>query len=149
MSDFIYTKVTFGGESIEVKTSKSTPDAQHEHTVAYFAALNELRHREAERVRPINDNAADGLDKPIKIYSRENPAGLTTGSDYMGNKRNWRPALPLQRWTAPKPNSDKQAAIAAAKIPAKVAAGKYVPVVWGGWPEKTDVTREMFMEEVN
>lgn len=132
MSDFIYTKITYAGDSIEIMTPKHRPDAQHEHTLAYFAAYNELRKREADRVRPINDYIADMLEKPVKMYSRENPAGLTTGSSYTGDKRLWRPAMPVQWWSAPKPLSDRQAAANAAKIPAKAKDGKYAPKIATG-----------------
>lgn len=149
MSDFIYSKVTFAGESIEIMTPKHRPDAQHEHTLAYFEAFNDLRRHEADRVESFNDDAAETLRVPWKIYSRENPSGLTRGSKYMGNQRLWRPTLPIKMWKAPKSVTDKQAAINAAKIPEKIAAGEYVPVVHGGWPSRTEVTREMFMEEVD
>lgn len=127
MSDFIYSKVTFGGESIEIMTPKHRPDAQHEHTLAYFAAFNELREREADRIQEINSYIADQLREPWKPYSRENPGGLTVGSSYTGDKRLWRPAMPVQYWSAPKPLSDRQAAVQASKIEAKAKAGKYAP----------------------
>lgn len=127
LSQNIYSKISFAGDSIEIITPKSTPDAQHVHTVAYVAALNELRHREADRVREINDYAADQLDTPVKIHSRENPAGLIRGSKYRGTDRIWRPALPLVRWEAPKPPSDKQSRANAIKLQAKTESGKYLP----------------------
>lgn len=127
MSDFLYSKITYAGESMEIMTPKHRPDAQHEHTLAYFAGFNELRRREADRVESSNDYAAEKLREPWKIYSRENPGGLTTGSDYKGDKRVWRPAMPVQMWSAPKPLSDRQAHANAVKIEAKAKAGKYTP----------------------
>lgn len=119
MSDFIYSKVTFAGDSIEIMTPKHRPDAQHEHTLAYFEAFNELRRREADRVQEINSHVADQLRIPWKIYSRENPGGIRTGSKYRGDQRNWHPALPVKMWTAPKPLTDKQARANALKIGSK------------------------------
>lgn len=127
MSDFIYSKVTYAGDSIEIMTPKHRPDAQHEHTLAYFEAFNELRRREADRVESINDYVAEQLRVPWKIYSRVNPAGLTLGSSYTGDRRLWRPALPVQWWSAPKSLSDKQALAAARRIEEKARAGKYAP----------------------
>lgn len=127
MSDFIYSKVTMFGQSIEIMTPKHADDAQHRHTIAYFEAFNELRRREADRVQEINDYAAENLRKPWKIHSRENPGGLTIGSSYMGNKRNWRPALPVQWWSPLKPPTDKQARLNADKVIKNAADGKYLP----------------------
>jgi hypothetical protein len=146
MSDFIYSKITFGGESIEIMTPKHRPDAQHEHTVAYFAAYNELRHREADKVRPINDYIADMLDKPVELYSRENPAGLTVGSTYTGDKRLWRPAMPVKYWSAPKPLSDRQAAANAARIEGKAKAGKYAPKAAYPNPEQDAAFEDVLFE---
>lgn len=148
MSDFIYTKITYAGDSIEIMTPKHRPDAQHEHTLAYFAAYNELRKREADRVRPSNDYAADLLEKPIEMYSRENPARLTRGSAYMGNQRLWRPVMPVQYWNAPKPLSDRQAAANAVKIEGKAKAGKYTPNAIDPNPEQTPAFEEVTFEEI-
>lgn len=127
MSDFIYSKITFHGESMEIMTPKNVDDAQHRHTLAYFAGFNELREREAKRVESINSYAAEQLRKPWKIYSRENPGGLTTGSSYMGDKRNWHPALPVVWWSPPKPLKGKSLANKVDSIMKKVAAGEYKP----------------------
>lgn len=148
MSDFIYSKVTFGGESIEIMTPKHRPDAQHEHTVAYFEAFNDLRRREADRVQEINPYIADQLRVPWKIYSRENPGGITVGSTYTGDKRNWRPALPLKPWTAPKPLSAKAAAVKRAKITADAKAGKYQPKAVYPNPDQDAAFEEITFEEI-
>jgi hypothetical protein len=126
MSDFIYSKVTFAGDSIEIMTPKHRPDAQHEHTLAYFEAFNELRRREADRVQEINSYVAGKLREPWKIHSRENPGGITTGSKYRGDQRLWHPTLPLQMWTAPKPLTDKQARAKALKIGSKSHQGDFI-----------------------
>lgn len=140
MSDFIYTKITAFGNSIEIKTPKNLPDAQHVHTLAYFAAYSELRHREADRVRSFNAYVADLLDKPIKIYSRENPAGLTLGSSYTGDKRNWRPALPIERWKPVK------ARLVPGKILSNAASHAYVPKTDWNPPSARRTPREAFTE---
>jgi len=146
MSDFLYTKITAFGQSIEIMTPKNRPDAQHEHTVAYFAAYTQLREREADRVQEINSYIADQLRKPVKPYSRENPAGLTVGSSYTGDKRLWRPALPVEYWKAPQPLSAKQAASKRAKILARAAAGDYAPK--NAYGDHREAFTELTFEEV-
>jgi hypothetical protein len=138
MSDFLYTKLRVFGREVEIMTPKHRPDAQWEHTLAFYAAYNELRQREADALQKINSYAADMLRKPVKVGSRENPARLTRGSKYLHNEKLWRPALPLDRWHAPKPNSDRQARLAALKISGKDYAPDSV-----GW-KNDGVTRVMF-----
>jgi hypothetical protein len=106
MSSDIVTTVSAYGDSIEIRTPKDEVDAQHQHTLKFFAAYNELRRREADR--QYNDWSRQQF-APVAMHSRENPAGLFTGSDYKGDKRMWRPVLPLATWSAPKPLSDRDA----------------------------------------
>lgn len=149
MSDFIYSKITVFGQSIEIMTPKHRPDAQHEHTLAYFAAYNELRAREADR------RAADGtyseeyniapLRKPVKIYSRVNPSGLRQSPGW-GTSTPWRPALPVDWWHAPKPASDRQARKNADMVKTKIASGTYVPRSDWSTPGAQRTPREAFTE---
>lgn len=138
MTDMIWSRVQAFGDSIVIETPKDAPDAQHVHTVKFFAAINELRRREADRVHDFNEWAAEHLYKPLEIYSRENPGGLIRGSKYLGNERIWRPVLPFQRWKAPKPLNDKDARIKAQKIRDK----DYAPRSPGTMP--TEATPDKF-----
>lgn len=147
MSDFIYSRVSMFGDSIEIMTPKHVDDAQHRHTIAYFEAFNELRRREADRVQKFNSYVADKLREPRKIYSRENPGGLLVGSKYTKDERVWRPALPLVHWSPPKPLTDKQARAKADVVIKNAASGKYVPKSWYFQGQHNEAFKNVTFEE--
>lgn len=133
----LHTKVCAFGQCTEITTPADAPDAQKIHTARMIKAMTELRRREADR------RAADGTyDHEYSIaplIEPWKPEPLKTGNKYDRTEQAWRPALPVDWWKAPRPVTDKQAKINAAKIPGR----DYVPRS-SGWGSGTKVTRDMF-----
>lgn len=139
MSDFLYTKIRMFGQEKEIMTPKHLPDAQWRHNLAYLAAYNDLRAQEADRREAdgtySREYHIDPLREALKIGKPDNPFRYKIGSRYENNERLWHPAMPVDWWHAPKPNSDRQALKAARTI-----AGKdYAPKVddWIMWKRST------------
>ena len=129
MSSDIVTTVTAYGDSIEVRTPKDAPDAQHVHTVKFFDAYNELRLREADRLcGVVASDVADKLRKPVKMGGRVNPTKLRYNKWQAGHTDLWAPALPLVPWSEPKPLSDRDALQRALKLDGKSKLVCGVPV---------------------
>jgi hypothetical protein len=134
----LWTKVCAFGRCTEITTPADLPDAQKTHTAEFVKAMTELRRREADR------RAADGTyDREYQIdplIEPWKPPTLKTGSKYDGTERLWKPALPVDWWKPPRPVTDKQARINAAKILGR----DYVPRSSGWWGDGSAVTRDMF-----
>lgn len=120
MTPDIVTTVSAYGNSIEIRTPKNAPDAQHVHTVKFIDAYNELRRREADRLRAAGESeafVAATLPKPAKIGTRANPVAILRPEVSGGGR--WKPPLPLVPWKAPKPLSDKAALAHGLKLDGK------------------------------
>lgn len=112
MSSDIVTTVSAYGDSIEIRTPKTTMDAQHAHTAKFIDAHNELRRREADRLRGAGESEgfiAVTLPAEAVLGGRDNPTRLRYNLHQAGHTDSWRPVLPLAAWSAPKPLSDREA----------------------------------------